>query len=157
MLPLLICLSFISLNAQEWEKSFTAGELNEENDYLGGSEVLQLVGHQKKLFASVGYWQDQSNIWYGGSDISLGWSQIIVLKHPDSSWTVDLDLNSYYLRPEVLKEIIFKKDYEGNFLDAPDTLLITAAYSSNYIISPVVGACLASALHRYGFTRGIKK
>jgi len=140
MLRLLICLSFISLNAQEWERSFTAGELNEENQYLGGSEVLQLVGHQNKLFASVGYWQDQSNIWYGGSDISLGWSQIIILKHPDSSWTVDLDLNSYYLRPEVLKEIIFKKDHEGNFLDAPDTLLITAAYSSNYIISPVVAS-----------------
>ena len=56
MLRLLICLSFISLNAQEWERSFTAGELNEENHYLGGSEVLQLVGHQNKLFASVGYW-----------------------------------------------------------------------------------------------------
>ena len=26
-----------------------------------------------------------------------------------------------------------------------------------YIISPVVGACLASVLYRYGFTRGIKK
>ena len=74
-------LSFIgienSLIAQAWSKSFAAGFVDSNSSFLGGSEVLQLVSHKKKLYASVGYWQDGNNIWYGGTSSSKGWSQII--------------------------------------------------------------------------------
>ena len=51
------------INAQVWLKSFTAGGYDSNNKLLGGSEVLQLIGHKNMLFASVGYWEDGNNVW----------------------------------------------------------------------------------------------
>ena len=126
-------LLFSFLSAQEWEQSFIAGNLDINGLFMGGSEVLHLVPHKNKLFASIGYWEDENNIWYGGNDLNLGWAQIICLENEDDSWKVDFDLGLNYLRPEILKQVIFTKDYNGNTLDAPDTLLIVGAYSPNYI------------------------
>lgn len=128
---------FATISSQQWESSFVAGSFDFNNNFMGGSEVLQLVPHKNKLFASVSYWQDESNIWYGGNDSSIGWSQIISLSSPNGSWSVDLDMGSYHLRPEILKEIIFSKDYNGDLLQNPDTLLIAGAFSSNYFFGPV--------------------
>ena len=124
---------FSFLPAQEWQQSFIAGNLDINGLFMGGSEVLHLVPHKNKLFASIGYWEDENNIWYGGNDLNLGWAQIICLANEDDSWKVDFDLGLNYLRPEILKQVIFTKDYNGNTLDAPDTLLIVGAYSPNYI------------------------
>ena len=129
---------FVILNAQVWESSFAAGNFDDNNNFMGGSEVLQLVSHKNKLFASVSYWQDESNIWYGGEDSNIGWSQILSLDSSDEDWSVDLNLDSYYLRPEILKQVIFTKDMYDNNLSTPDTLLIAAAYSSNFVFGPVV-------------------
>ena len=122
-------LLFSFLSAQEWEQSFIAGNFDINGLFMGGSEVLNLVPHKNKLFASIGYWEDENNIWYGGNDLNLGWSQIICLENEDDSWQVDFDLGYNYLRPEILKQIIFTKDYNGNTLDSPDTLLIVGAVS----------------------------
>ena len=127
----------VFINAQSWESSFTAGTFDENNNYMGGSEVLQLVSHKNELFASVGYWQDELNIWYGGNNINFGWAQILNLSDPNDDWIVDLNLDSYYLRPEILKQVIFTKDMFGNNLETPDTLLITAAFTSDFIFGPV--------------------
>ena len=124
---------FSFLPAQEWQQSFIAGNLDINGLFMGGSEVLHLVPHKNKLFASIGYWEDENNIWYGGNDLNLGWAQIICLANEDDSWKVDFDLGLNYLRPEILKQVIFTKDYNGNTLNAPDTLLIVGAYSPNYI------------------------
>ena len=133
-------LLIVTINAQIWESSFTAGTFDNNNNFMGGSEVLQLVSHKNKLFASIGYWQDESNIWYGGSNPNIGWSQIISLDSPNEDWFVDLNLESYYLRPEILKQVIFTKDMLGNNLSNPDTLLIAAAYSSNFVFGPVTAS-----------------
>jgi len=124
-------------NAQTWQKSFSSGNYDLNGQYLGGSEVLQLVSHKKMLFASVGYWQDDNNIWYGGSNNSIGWGQINSLDNPSAIWKEDLFLGASYLRPEILKQIIFTKDQFGNALSSPDTVLICAGYSPNYITSQV--------------------
>ena len=124
---------FSFIPAQEWQQSFIAGNLDINGLFMGGSEVLHLVPYKNKLFASIGYWEDENNIWYGGNDLNLGWAQIICLANEDDSWKVDFDLGLNYLRPEILKQVIFTKDYNGNTLDAPDTLLIVGAYSPNYI------------------------
>jgi len=134
-------LSFIgienSLIAQAWSKSFTAGFVDSNSSFLGGSEVLQVVSHKKKLYASVGYWQDGNNIWYGGTSSSKGWSQIIRLDNSNGKWLEDHFLGSSYLRPELLKQVVFTKDALGNPLTSPDTVLIAAGYSPNYITSTV--------------------
>jgi len=131
---------FVIINAQVWESSFTAGAFDNNNNFMGGSEVLQLVSHKNKLFASISYWQDESNIWYGGGNPNIGWSQIISLNSPNEDWSVDLNLDSYYLRPEILKQVVFTKDMYGNSLSTPDTLLIVAAYSSNFVFGPVTAS-----------------
>jgi hypothetical protein len=138
----LVLILFISiygaLNAQVWNKSFTAGGYDSNNKFLGGSEVLQLVDHKSMLFASVGYWEDANNIWYGGSNSSIGWGQINRLDNPSANWQEDLFLGSSFLRPEILKQIIFTKDQFGNSLSSPDTVLVCAGYSPNYISSQVM-------------------
>jgi len=136
VLTLLIGLTKTS-NAQVWSKSFTAGNVDLNGKLLGGSEVLQLIGHKNKLFASIGYWQDENNIWYGGNDSSVGWGQIIRLDKSNGQWQEDFTLGNNFLRPEILKQVIFTKDASGNPLPAPDTLLLAAAYSPNYITGTV--------------------
>ena len=74
---------FILSTAQVWESSFSAGTLDENNNYMGGSEVLQLVSHKNELFASVGYWQDELNIFYGGNDINFNQEDDQFLEHPN--------------------------------------------------------------------------
>ena len=133
----LIIGAFSSIQAQVWVKSFIAGGYDSNNQLLGGSEVLQLISHKKILFASIGYWQDENNIWYGGSNNSIGWGQINSLDNPSANWKEDLFLGGNYLRPEILKQIIFTKDQFGNALSSPDTVLICAGYSPNYITSQV--------------------
>ncbi len=145
MIKRLLILIFWYTIAQNWESSFFAGSFDSNNNFMGGSEVLQLVPHKGKLYASVSYWQDESNIWYGGSNSNIGWSQIISLENPESSWVVDLDMGPYHLRPEVLKEVIFTKDLSGDLLPNPDTLLVAGAFSSNYFFGPVS----ANAFIRY--------
>jgi len=132
-----IC-SYSMVDAQSWSKSFTAGGYDSNNKLLGGSEVLQLVDHKNTLFASVGYWEDANNIWYGGFNTSIGWGQINRLDNPSANWQEDLFLGSSFLRPEILKQIIFTKDQFGNSLSSPDTVLICAGYSPNYITSQVI-------------------
>ena len=134
---LLLLFTQINLNAQMWSKSFTAGGYDLNSKFLGGSEVLHLVNHKNTLYASVGYWQDESNIWYGGSNTNFGWGQINRLENPTDEWQEDLFLGSSFLRPEILKQIIFTKDQFGNTLLTPDTLLICAGYSPNYLTSNV--------------------
>ena len=82
---------FIILNAQVWQSSFTAGSFDDNNSFMGGSEVLQLVSHKNKLFASISYWQDESNIWYGGSNPNIGWSQVILLNNLNDFNLSDID------------------------------------------------------------------
>ncbi len=123
----------MSLTAQNLEQSFIPGYFDDNGIFMGGSEVLHLVSHIKKLFASIGYWQDENNVWYGGDDLNIGWAQIITLENEEDSWKVDLDLGYNHLRPEILKQVIFTRDHNGTQLDIPDTLLIAGAFSPNYI------------------------
>jgi|TARA_B110000238_G_scaffold159698_1_gene173266 hypothetical protein len=136
LLLLLVALNN-NLNTQVWNRSFTAGNYDSNSKLLGGSEVLQLIGHKKMLFASIGYWEDGNNIWYGGSNNSIGWGQINRLDNPNANWQEDLFLGANYLRPEILKQVIFTKDKLGNLLPKPDTVLISAGYSPNYFTRKV--------------------
>jgi len=54
---------FSFIPAQEWQQSFIAGNLDINGLFMGGSEVLHLVPYKNKLFASIGYWEDENNIW----------------------------------------------------------------------------------------------
>jgi hypothetical protein len=132
-----ITVFFSLVCAQNWEQSYIAGSIDSESIFMGGSEILNLETHKNKLYASLGYWEDENNIWYGGSNFNLGWAQILRLDTRDGQWEVDLNLGLNFLRPEILKEVIFTKDLFGNQLENPDTILITGAYSANYFSGSV--------------------
>lgn len=129
--------SFGSVYAQTWSKSFSAGGYDSGSNLLGGSEVLQLIEHKGALYASIGYWQDGNNIWYGGFNNNIGWGQVNRLDSPNGDWKEDLFMGGNYLRPEILKQVIFTKDQFGASLSVPDTVLICSGYSPNYITNVV--------------------
>ncbi|MHC4780666.1 MAG: hypothetical protein ACYTFG_19015, partial [Planctomycetota bacterium] len=112
-----------------WVKSFEAGTTDGKGRYMGGSEILHLVGHAGKLYAANGSWMDSRNLWYGGKDLRAGWAQVLRLDAPDGKWEVDLELGPMHLRPTALKSVSFTTDGRGKPLDAPVNLLLTAAVS----------------------------
>ncbi len=113
--------------ATGWERSYRAGCVDDNGQFAGGSEVLHLVAHQEKLYAAVGYWMDRRNIFYGGTDPSTGWAQILRLDSPTAHWAVDLTM-PHVLRPEILKSVTFTTDGTGKALDKPVNLLLAAGF-----------------------------
>lgn len=111
-----------------WSASFTAGCVDANGSFMGGSQVMHLVSHQGRLYGAVGYWRDSRNVWYGGSDGRLGWAQVIRLDEAHGPWKVDLELGAQHLRTELLKSVTFTRDAAGQPLASPQTLLIAATY-----------------------------
>jgi hypothetical protein len=112
-----------------WERSYQAGMTDPAGHYLGGSQVMHLVGHKGRLYAGNSYWQDSRNIRYGGKDPKTGWAQVLRLDHPGGSWVVDLELGPHHLRCEILKSVTFRTDGAGRRLTNPVNLLLASAFT----------------------------
>ncbi|HYA57639.1 MAG TPA: hypothetical protein VEH57_04145 [Thermoplasmata archaeon] len=111
--------------APGWEASFRAGCPDLGGNMTGGSEMMHLVAHDGMLFAAVGYWEDRTNIYYGGTNSSQGWAQILRLPGPNTKWVVDLTMTGV-VRPEILKSVTFSTDGAGEPLGQPVNLLLAA-------------------------------
>jgi hypothetical protein len=109
--------------APGWEASFRAGCPDPGGNMTGGSELMHLVGHDGMLFAAVGYWEDTQNIYYGGTNASQGWGQILRLPGPNAKWVVDLTMTGV-VRPEILKSVTFTTNATGAPLSQPVNLLL---------------------------------
>jgi len=116
-----------------WERSYKAGVTDRNGQYMGGSELMHLVGHKGMLFASNGYWQDSRNTWYGGKDKSTGWAQVLRLDKPGGQWEVDLEMGLRHLRGETLQSITFTTNSKGELLKDPVNLLFASAYKPNQL------------------------
>ena len=114
--------------APGWNQSYKAGATDQNGNYMGGSQILHLAGHQGRLYAGNGYWCDSRNIWWGGTDRQTGWAQVLRLDRPGGQWTLDLELGPQYLRPEILKEVTFHTDGTGKSLPKPMTLLLVGTF-----------------------------
>ena len=112
-----------------WNLSFDSSYIDSNDQLVGGSEILHLVNHNGSLYAASGYWMDGNNIWYGGTDRTIGWAQVLRLDEPYGQWQVDHNMGRFHLRPEILKEITFTTDGSGATLDEPASLLVASAYS----------------------------
>ena len=60
---------FSLVYAQNWEQSYIAGSMDSQNIFMGGSEILNLETHKNRLYASLGYWEDENNIWFTNEKI----------------------------------------------------------------------------------------
>jgi hypothetical protein len=113
--------------AEGWERSYRAGCPDDSGKVAGGSQLQHLVGHQGKLYAAVGYWNDSRNIWYGGNSADTGWAQILRLDGPTARWQVDLEM-TMHLRPEILYSATFNTNGKGDSLSPPVNLLLASSY-----------------------------
>jgi poly(A) polymerase len=116
--------------APNWVASFRAGCPDAGGNVTGGSELMHLVAHDGMLFAAVGYWEDTANIYYGGTNSSQGWAQILRLSGPNAKWAVDLTMTGV-VRPEILKSVTFTTNATGVPLSQPVNLLLAGGCLSS--------------------------
>jgi hypothetical protein len=114
-----------------WTQSYDAGYLDENRSYAGGSEIMHLVSHKGKLFASNGYWVDAR--WVIPPDGQKQSAQVLRLDSLGTEWQVDLDMGKSndrglsYMKGNILKSLTFTRNAEGKALPKPENLLVMAA------------------------------
>jgi hypothetical protein len=114
-----------------WRQSYDAGYLDEKGAYAGGSEIMHLVSHKGKLYASNGYWVDAH--WVIPPDGQKQSAQVLRLDSLAGKWQVDLDMGQSndrelaYMKGNILKSVTFTRDASGKPLPSPENLLIMAA------------------------------
>lgn len=111
----------------EWQ----AGQFDSNNNWTGGTELLNIRAHKGQLFATTGYWNDLP-----GTDPTSG-PHILIKKDYTAEWETDITFDALYngnnprhLLIVALESIIFTKDTLGNPLPVPDTLLIAGVYDA---------------------------
>ena len=128
-------IGFYSLQAQKnWVQSYSAGYVDKQGRFAGGSEIMHIVSHKGKLYAANGYWMDSR--WVIPPEGQRQSAQVLRLDSNDSEWKVDLDtgksneLGLEYMKGNVLKSVTFTKDQNGNKLKSPVKLLVMASGSN---------------------------
>ncbi len=114
-----------------WNWSYISGYADSSSVFAGGSEIMHLASHGGKLYGVAGYWED--NHWKVPEGRSKQSAQLIRLDSTDGSWVVDMDLgdasppNIHIMKGNILKEITFTMDGNGDDLPEPVALLFMAA------------------------------
>ena len=114
-----------------WTQSYDAGYKDLNGAYAGGSEIMHIVSHKGKLYASNGYWVDAH--WVIPPDGQKQSSQVLRLDSLDAKWQVDLDMGQSndrelaYMKGNILKSVTFTRDASGKPLPSPENLLVMAA------------------------------
>jgi len=114
-----------------WTQSYDAGYLDKDGAYAGGSEIMHIVSHKGKLFASNGFWVDAR--WVIPPDGQKQSAQVLRLDSLDAKWQVDLDMGQSndrelaYMKGNILKSVTFTRDASGKPLPSPENLLVMAA------------------------------
>ncbi len=132
----------------QFERSFTAGTVDAQQQRMSSTEVLGLTEHQGRLFAATG---NRGNFPYppaGSPPASWTGAQILVKDSAADPWRVDEatpPIFQSHLRTETLVDFTFTTRSNGAALRAPANLLIAGLSD----IDPVsVGSHLASVRTR---------
>ena len=112
----------------EFQRSFAAGSPDSASHFLGGTEVRLLAGHDGKLYAGNGYWEDRP-----GPEGPQG-AQILILDEAGARWRVDRSFDERLpngrprdLAISALREVSFRADGIGARLPSPVSLLVASA------------------------------
>ena len=113
----------------EFQVSFAAGSLDSAGHFIGGTEVRFLIGHDGKLYAGNGYWEDRP-----GPEGPQG-AQILVLDGSGAPWRLDHSFNERMpsgrprdLAISALSEVSFATDGTGARLSKEVSLLIASTW-----------------------------
>ena len=112
--------------AISYQLSYQAGYVDVNNNWIGGTETMNIEEHQGKLYAGIGYWMDLP---YGkpkGDDPWTG-SQVLVKDTDTTPWRLDGNLGESTGRAEALISANFTTDKNGKSLNIPVNMLVTSA------------------------------
>ncbi|MCL4201670.1 MAG: hypothetical protein KJ000_04195 [Pirellulaceae bacterium] len=101
-------------------QNYFPGSRDARGNFMGGTEAMWLAGHDGKLFAAIGYGQDQP-----GNDTKPG-AQVLRKDAPDAPWVVDHGFEPNCMRVEGLISFAFTTDVHGKPLSRPVRLLIAS-------------------------------
>lgn len=132
ILPLLLLAFFLSTQAHSEDRPFRlswkSGSYDAAGKYLGGTEVVHLVPHKGKLFASTGVWMDLP---YHRTEGEQPWSgsQILRLDSADGKWQLEKQLPHSPIRLTSLNSLTFVNGADGKPLASPVNLLFAGPCS----------------------------
>jgi poly(A) polymerase len=147
---LLIALSLFILTSKaqdesHWSPSFSAGNWDSNNQYLGGTEIMYLISHKGKIYAANSYWEE-----YNSDILNNGWAegcQIFALDSANGQWRESLEIKGS-LRIDLFEQLIFTKDNQGNPVN--DTLLVAMPTENDslksFILNETTGTWIESVV-----------
>ena len=102
----------------QFRASYVAGTSDFRGQPMGGTELMNIVAHEGKLYAGVGYWEDVA-----GRDRRPG-AQVVVRDGPDAPWRADRSFPGT-LRMDSLRSFTFTTDGRGRRV-TPVSMLLAA-------------------------------
>lgn len=135
------------LSRLQFTKDYFPGARDANGQFMGGTEALWLAGFQGKLYAGIGYGQDQP-----GADPQPG-AQILRKDAPGAPWQVDHAFGSGFMQIEALVPVKFSTDYTGKKLDAPVEMLVASPSDTRRGNHEVAVWTLASAESGWQYSR----
>lgn len=117
-----------SATATPFRRVFQAGQHDADGHLLGGTEVLHLVPHRGRLFASLSYKLND----YRPDDPQNG-AQITVLDRDGGEWRQVHAFERAHWRA-TLDSVTFTRDGDGRALDAPVSVLLAAPSDSRGLV-----------------------
>ncbi|HET9619741.1 MAG TPA: hypothetical protein VFP84_00145 [Kofleriaceae bacterium] len=100
-----------------FRRAYQAGTRDREGQFMGGTEIMQLVPHLGKLYAVTSTMWDRP-----GDDPAVG-AQVLALDHPDHGWRVEHAIDARTQRMS-LASVAFTVDRHGHALAAPTHVLL---------------------------------
>jgi hypothetical protein len=107
-----------SAHADDWKKSYQAGTIDKNGNFMGGTEIMFLTPHKGKLYAGT------SLLFNTQDDHRDKGAQILVKEAADSAWKLDYQVDIKKMRVDALNSVTFHTDGKRKDLKQPVTLLI---------------------------------
>lgn len=101
-----------------FRSDYPCGSDDDAGAWMGGTEVLNLVIHDGKLFAGIGYWMDEN-----AGDPEPG-PQVLRKDGRDAHWQVENSFSTDYIRIGAMIEAEFTTDAAGNPLNPTRKILV---------------------------------
>jgi hypothetical protein len=106
-------------------RDYVPGSYDVGGRFTGGTELMSLVAHRGRLYAGVGYWNDDF-FGVGSPDPHPG-AQVLAKDAWNAPWREDVAFGPGHLRVEALRSITFTTDRNGVPLEPPVTLLLAGS------------------------------
>jgi len=114
------------INSQSsWQISYAAGVKDIHGNYLGGTEIMALIAHKGKLYASTSMWMDTPGTASSDNEPTIG-CQLMVKDSPDSPWRLEHQFSAKNGRLTSLESFTFTVDGTGKKLTEPVSILFCA-------------------------------